>query len=107
MNNFPMIMYKCPGPFKKPRGGFYNICSVLDESQYLSKLSDGWFPSYAEARNGKLESQSDLDNESDIDQYSPPTRDELESKAKALGIIFDGRTSDKKLLARISEILET
>jgi hypothetical protein len=28
---------------------------------------------------------------------APPTRDELEAKAKELGIKFDGRTKDKKL----------
>jgi hypothetical protein len=32
---------------------------------------------------------------------SPPTRDEMEFKARELGIKFDGRTSDKKLDALI------
>jgi hypothetical protein len=36
---------------------------------------------------------------------APPTRDELERKAKELGISFDGRTGDKKLSALIAEKL--
>lgn len=31
------------------------------------------------------------------DENAPPTRAELEAKAKELGIRFDGRTGDKKL----------
>ena len=31
------------------------------------------------------------------DDDAPPTREELEAKAKELGIRFDGRTGDKKL----------
>ena len=31
------------------------------------------------------------------DENAPPTREELEAKAKELGIRFDGRTGDKKL----------
>lgn len=34
---------------------------------------------------------------------APPTRAELEQKANELGIKFDGRTTDKKLAAKIAE----
>ena len=37
---------------------------------------------------------------------SAPTRAELEQKATELGIKFDGRTSDKRLLARIEAALK-
>jgi hypothetical protein len=37
---------------------------------------------------------------------APPTREELEQKARELGIRFDGRTSDKRLLARIEAALK-
>jgi hypothetical protein len=37
---------------------------------------------------------------------APPTREELEEKARELGIKFDGRTGDKLLLKRITEALE-
>jgi hypothetical protein len=35
-----------------------------------------------------------------------PTREEMEIKADELGIWYDGRTSDKKLLERITEALK-
>lgn len=44
----------------------------------------------------------DLPNEPDD---APPTRAELEQKATELGIKFDGRTTDKKLAAKIAEAL--
>lgn len=37
---------------------------------------------------------------------APPTREELEIKAKDLGIKFDGRTTDKKLASLIEEALK-
>lgn len=36
---------------------------------------------------------------------APPTRAEMEAKATELGIKFDGRSSDKTLLAKIEEAL--
>lgn len=35
----------------------------------------------------------------------PPTREELEAKAKELGITFDGRTTDKSLTEKIEHVL--
>ena len=43
--------------------------------------------------------------EVEIDEISPPSRKELESKAKEIGIKFSKRTPDKKLEALISEKL--
>jgi hypothetical protein len=40
-----------------------------------------------------------------IDEYSEPTRAELETKANELGIKFDGRTRDKKLTQLIQDKL--
>jgi hypothetical protein len=41
-----------------------------------------------------------------IDDVSPPTREELEAKAKQLGVSFNARTSDMKLAERIAAALE-
>ena len=43
--------------------------------------------------------------ESIIDD-APPTRQELEHQATLLGLKFDGRTSDKRLLERIDEAMK-
>ena len=37
---------------------------------------------------------------------APPTREELEAKARELGVKFNGRTSDKALAAKIQSTLE-
>jgi len=37
---------------------------------------------------------------------APPTRTELEQQATLLGIKFDGRTTDKRLLERINEAMK-
>jgi hypothetical protein len=40
------------------------------------------------------------------EENAPPTRDELEAKATELGIKFDKRTTDKRLLDKIAEALK-
>ena len=40
------------------------------------------------------------------DDNAPPTRAELQAKATELGIKFDGRTSDKTLLAKIDAAMK-
>ena len=41
-----------------------------------------------------------------LDVASPSTRDELEAKAKELGVSFNARTSDKTISERIASALE-
>lgn len=98
MTDFPTILYRVPGPHKKPRGGTYAYRGAANQAEFDALISKGWFPSYEEAVSGKIEAP--------IDEISAPTRDELESKAKELGVSFNGRTSDKKLAERIAEALE-
>jgi hypothetical protein len=40
------------------------------------------------------------------DDNAPPTRAELEAQAVKLGLKFDGRTTDKRLLDRINEAMK-
>ena len=109
MSNFPTIMYRVPGPHRKPRGGFYAYKGAADKAEFDALLKKGWFPSYEEAVAGKraeeiVEAVSDLNN--DIDEVSEATREELEQWAKDLGVSFNSRTSDKKLAERIEAALE-
>ena len=107
--DFPTIMYRVPGPHKKPRGGTYAYKGAADQEEFDALISKGWFPSYEEAAAGKKAAKivEAADAFSDaIDEVSAPTRDELESKAKELGVSFNARTSDKKLAERIAEALE-
>jgi len=62
-------------------------------------LADGWFATLPEAidANDKPVVKSD--------DTAPPTRKELEAKAKELGIKFDKKTTDAELGAAITAAL--
>jgi len=107
--SFPTIMYRVPGPHKKPRGGTYAYRGAADKAEFDELLKNGWFPSYEEAAAGKTANkiiEAAEAFEDAVDEVSAPTRDELEAKAKELGVSFNARTSDKKLAERIAEALE-
>jgi len=109
MTDFPTILYKTPGPHKKPRGGTYKTTGAADKAEFDELLKKGWFPSYEEAAAGKIAGkiiEAAEAFEDAVDEVSAPTRDELETKAKELGVSFNARTSDKKLAERIAEALE-
>ena len=109
MTDFPTIMYRVPGPHKKPRGGTYKTTGAADKAEFDELLKKGWFPSYEEAAAGKIAGkiiEAAEAFEDAVDEVSAPTRDELEAKAKELGVSFNARTSDKKLAERIAETLE-
>ena len=109
MSNFPTIMYRVPGPHRKPRGGTYRTTGAADKAEFDALLKKGWFPSYEEAAAGKIANEiikAAEAFEDAVDEVSDPTRDELETKAKELGVSFNARTSDKKLAERIAETLE-
>lgn len=105
MTDFPTILYRTPGPHKKPRGGSYAYCGAADQAEFDALIAKGWFASYEEAVAGKASVAAKVVEEP-IDEVSGPTREELETKANELGVSYDGRTSDKKLAERIAEALE-
>jgi hypothetical protein len=81
----PTMLYK-PGKMLKTDNGLFDYI-IVAESEITAHLKLGW----------RLNT---LDNDD-----APPTRAELEEKAKELGIRFDGRTSDAKLAANIEAAL--
>jgi len=109
MTDFPTIVYRTPGPHKKPRGGTYAYRGAADQAEFDALLGRGWFPSYEDAVAGKkadkiVAAAEALDDALDV--VSPATRDELEAKAKELGVSFNARTSDKTIAERIASALE-
>lgn len=125
MIELPAILYQSPGPHKKPGGGTYRIVGINTQEELDAKLSAGWFASSAEAitaagdkattpkrvaewrikakakKTKKRKPSKPLGWKQPVPapviEDAPPTRAELETKAKELGIRFDGRTRDKKL----------
>jgi hypothetical protein len=105
MTDFPTIMYRTPGPHKKPRGGTYAYKGASDQAEFDELLAKGWSASYEDA----LIAAQPLKPKAkavEIDEVSGPTREELETKAKELGVSFNARTSDITLADRITSALE-
>jgi len=104
MTDFPTILYRVPGPFKKPRGGTYATRPAADKEAFDALIAKGWSASYEEAAS-KLDKKPNA-KAVEIDEVSGPTREELEIKAKELGVSFNARTSDITLSERITSALE-
>ena len=104
---FPTIVYRCPGPHWGPPGTTYESVGVEDEQQLAQRLSDGWFATLPEAAESFLNPKPSAEAivAEVVEDDAPPTRAEMEAKATELGIKFDGRTSDARLLAKITEAL--
>ena len=99
---FPTLVYKCPGAHQRP-GGTYAYKGVKDEAEHAAALADGWFATLPDAIAGPAPAGS-APGADPAD--APPTRAEIEQKAKELGVKFDGRTGDKKLSEAIAEKLK-
>jgi|LauGreDrversion2_2_1035103.scaffolds.fasta_scaffold04697_3 hypothetical protein len=104
MTDFPTILYCVPGPFKKPRGGTYATRPAADKEAFDALIAKGWSASYEEAAS-KLDKKPKA-KAVEIDEVSGPSREELEVKAKELGVSFNARTSDITLSDRITSALE-
>lgn len=114
------IVYRVPGKHYGPGSKTYDFAPVNSEEDLKQKLEEGWFNTLEEAVNGKAKSLKRARNEEgeyigddpstpDVNEAwvedSSPTRDEMEAKAKELGISFKKKTKDKQLLALIEERL--
>jgi hypothetical protein len=104
---FPTFVYKPKGPgkFKRKR---YSYRAVEDEAERQMMLREGWMATREEACGFAPPVVEPVVESvvAEVVEDAPPTRGELEQMAKELGIKFDGRTSDKKLLALIGEKVE-
>jgi hypothetical protein len=136
MIDLPTMVYRSPGDNKKPTGGTYKYIGIKTQEELEEKLADGWFLSSSDAieaagdkANGiqkpkpkwamkpiKKKKEAKPLNWREIVKApaqepepddAAPTREELEAKAKELGIRFDGRTGDKKLGQLIQDRLST
>jgi hypothetical protein len=104
MTDFPTIVYRTPGPHKKPRGKTYAYRGAADQEAFDALIAKGWSASYEEAVS-KLDKKPNA-KAVEIDEVSGPTREEMEIKAKELGVSFNARTSDITLSDRITAALE-
>jgi hypothetical protein len=108
VTDFPEIVYRVPGLHREQNGGTFSYLGVNNQDELDAALADGWRLTLAEAIAG-VEAQAVVaevvEAQDAIDDISPATRDELEAKAKELGVSFNSRTSDKVLAQRIADAL--
>jgi hypothetical protein len=91
---FPRMVYKT-GNMALLESGKYDF-RIVTSDEYEQAIKDGW---HLDQYAAKAAAEQPV-------QSPEPTRDEMEQKAKELGLKFDGRTGDKKLLAMIEEALK-
>jgi hypothetical protein len=94
MNEFPTIVYKCPGACFGPPGTTFNSVGVKDEKELAKRLADGWFKTLPEAVEAFL---------NPVQVEPPPTREEMLEQAEKIGLKVDKRWSDETLLEKINE----
>lgn len=71
-----------------------------------SQKPEGWFWDVTSALNApNPEEPAPGATEPEVDMNAPPTREELEAKARELGISFHHKTGDKKLSEMIEKAL--
>lgn len=94
MSQYPKMVYKVPGKTLGNGGVTFDYEIAADEDAEQALIKVGFASTLQAAIDGDIPSDE-----------SGPTREELEAKATELGLKFDGRTSDRKLGALISEAL--
>lgn len=105
MADFPTILYRVPGPHVAPRGT-YDFIGVEDQGALDAALAAGWHETLAGAMSPVAKVLQEIAEAGDaIDDMSPATRDEMEQKARELGVPFNARTKDDVLAGRIAEAL--
>lgn len=108
---FPRMVYRVGGPHELEAGAF-DIKLVQDEDDLLASQADGWHldqhtakaaeADAAAAEAARAQARAEQEAAAKLaDDIAPPTRDELEQMAAALGLPFNSRTSDKKLRAMV------
>lgn len=102
MKNATML-YKAPGPHEIHGGHFdYTIVDADEEGAIEAAKADGWFETTDEAKAAADEAKAKREAELN----KPPTREELEAKAKELGVQFGKKTTDDELGKLIQAKLE-
>lgn len=95
------MLFKAPGPHFCDGSMVDYVVVTLDMVDQT--IAMGWFATIPEALAAAAATAEPDDVPADD---APVTRAELEAKATELGLKFDGRTTNAKLLAKIDEALK-
>ena len=98
MLELPALMYKDVG--SQPRaGGTYSYLLVSTPEDWVDGIASGWYETLPDAIVANALPAMD------IDDVSPPTMDELKTKATELGIKFQPGITAKTLQKKIDDAL--
>lgn len=102
---FPRLVYRLGGPWALEAGSF-SVQEVADEAALASAQAEGWhldqYAALDAQREAEAKADQDAAEDSSTDDSAKATREELEAKAKELGIPFGPKVSDRKLSALIA-----
>lgn len=105
MTAFPEMVYRVPGLHRGQNGETYSYLGVHNQAELDEALAAGWHLTMPEAI-AAVDAQAVVDEvveaQEAVETVTDETRDVLEAKAKALGVSFNSRTSDAKLIERIA-----
>jgi hypothetical protein len=87
MQDFPTIVYKCPGDRPGPPGTTYQSIGIADAEALEKALKSGWFATLPEAAAAFLRPAPVVAPEPEpvVEEDAPPTRDEMLAKAAEIG----------------------
>lgn len=100
MDQFPQMLYRAGGS-EVYDGSRFSTTIVQDLTELEAALAGGWHETMAAAKLADQVPAPEAPPPAD-DAIKPPTRDELEQKARELGIAFHHNTGDKKLVDLIA-----
>jgi hypothetical protein len=106
---FPRFVYLSPGNFRRGKSS-YRYVSVNSLEEHDAYLAQGWSTSAdlaIDRANAPTPAPAPAPVPAPVvpEDNAPPTRAELETKAREIGLRFDGRTSDRTLLRRITQAI--
>jgi len=106
---FPRFVYLSPGNFRRGKSS-YRYVSVNSLEEHDAYLAQGWSTSAdlaIDRANAPTPAPAPAPVPAPVvpEDNAPPTRAELEAKAREIGLKFDGRTSDRTLLRRITQAI--
>jgi hypothetical protein len=96
MTDFPKMMFRKGGPYK----GGYSVGNASDEAQYDRMKAHGWHDSKGAALGLAVKEATEAKEA--VADVTEGEREAMETEAKALGVSFNARTSDKVLAERIA-----
>lgn len=104
MNDLPRMIYHANGQHEL-HGVMVDYMIVETHEELAARLADGWAMTPLEAVPVLVYPETNYVPVVIPADDAPPTRAELELKARELAIPFDGRTTDAKLAARINSMM--